>query len=292
MQRSKGFTLIELLVVIAIIAILAAILFPVFAQARGAARMTSDLSNLKQVILGQMMYAQDYDEVFNPNILHLTCADANNGSFGTDWNWGLPAGTQSGKPTPWYALVMPYLKSPQVLLSPCAKANLADNFGEWFCKANLPLQPDGNFYVSIVQNSFDIWWPDTQWKDGNSNHYGFGYSIWGADWGKASFATLAVPAKTIRLVDGIYSDLGYEAYSDYEAYGQAPAWKGDCGSTNCTYIGKDATTSDPNLAGFNAARVNAAYADGHAKSFRWGASRPSDWTLQDDSTLWVNPYVK
>jgi prepilin-type N-terminal cleavage/methylation domain-containing protein len=57
----RGFTLIELLVVIAIIAILAAILFPVFAQARDSARQTTCLSNLKQLGTGLTMYAQDYD---------------------------------------------------------------------------------------------------------------------------------------------------------------------------------------------------------------------------------------
>jgi len=62
-MRRKGFTLIELLVVIAIIAILAAILFPVFARAREKARQTSCLSNLKQLGLGALMYAQDYDEL-------------------------------------------------------------------------------------------------------------------------------------------------------------------------------------------------------------------------------------
>jgi prepilin-type N-terminal cleavage/methylation domain-containing protein/prepilin-type processing-associated H-X9-DG protein len=59
----KGFTLIELLVVIAIIAILAAILFPVFAKAREKARQTSCLNNMKQIGTASMMYAQDYDEV-------------------------------------------------------------------------------------------------------------------------------------------------------------------------------------------------------------------------------------
>ena len=59
----RGFTLIELLVVIAIIAILAAILFPVFARAREKARQTSCLSNLKQIALAALMYTQDYDEM-------------------------------------------------------------------------------------------------------------------------------------------------------------------------------------------------------------------------------------
>src|SRR5579862_546703 len=66
MHRS-AFTLIELLVVIAIIAILAAILFPVFAQAKLAAKKTADLSNLKQIGLGALMYSTDADDYYPRN---------------------------------------------------------------------------------------------------------------------------------------------------------------------------------------------------------------------------------
>jgi prepilin-type N-terminal cleavage/methylation domain-containing protein len=73
MQRSRrsAFTLIELLVVIAVIAILAAILFPVFAQARERARQGTCLSNLKQIGTGVIMYLQDWDETYPPNRLAL-----------------------------------------------------------------------------------------------------------------------------------------------------------------------------------------------------------------------------
>ncbi len=95
----KGFTLIELLVVIAIIAILAAILFPVFAQARDKARQTACLSNMKQASLAVIMYQQDYDETFP-----LTTQEV----LGETYNYDMS----------WVKAVQPYSKNLQMFVCP------------------------------------------------------------------------------------------------------------------------------------------------------------------------------
>ncbi|HIE53442.1 MAG TPA: DUF1559 domain-containing protein [Armatimonadetes bacterium] len=102
----RGFTLIELLVVIAIIAILAAILFPVFAQAREKARQASCQSNAKQLALAFLMYAQDNDE-------HLPWYSDRRGYPAYD-----PFSGRTHIRTLWYGLVYPYVKNTQVYVCP------------------------------------------------------------------------------------------------------------------------------------------------------------------------------
>ena len=97
-MKRRGFTLIELLVVIAIIAILAAILFPVFAKAREKARQSSCLSNAKQISLGLLQYVQDYDERM---VMYANAAYTYN----------------------WDAAIAPYLKSTQILTCPSTDGN-------------------------------------------------------------------------------------------------------------------------------------------------------------------------
>lgn len=97
-NRRSGFTLIELLVVIAIIAILAAILFPVFAQAKAAAKKSVSISNFKQVGLGQMMYSNDYDDVFV--LREIVDASGN----------GIPP-RQTWAPLTWREMTTPYIKN-------------------------------------------------------------------------------------------------------------------------------------------------------------------------------------
>ncbi len=105
-MRRKGFTLIELLVVIAIIAILAAILFPVFAKARAKARQTSCLSNVRQIVIAHLSYCSDYDGGYTPVYNDL---------------YGYPDFRMN-----WADMITPYIKNRQIFACP---SSTADDWG-------------------------------------------------------------------------------------------------------------------------------------------------------------------
>jgi len=180
----RAFTLIELLVVIAIIAILAAILFPVFAQARESARMASCLSNMKQQTLSWAMYSQDYDEVFplSRAITGLVLGGPDIGSLHCDCNQDCTLNIT------WKEEVQPYVKSYDVFKCPSnphasgANSNTEDR--------------DKNFKRSYGTN---------------------GVVMWG--WAPLREASLNRPAETVELIETTWecADLG-----DWVARKQTP----------------------------------------------------------------------
>jgi len=174
-MNRRGFTLIELLVVIAIIAILAAILFPVFAQAREAARTSSCGSNEKQISLGVLMYIQDYDETFMP-ASYETPAPLR-GTIQQPW-----APQEHNRLTDWASMVQPYIKNVQVFRCPSA--------------------PDGADYNAVNASN------DSTWRTG-SVQYAINNRLtgrWGAsEWQAANMikqSSMAFPANTIMIAEG------------------------------------------------------------------------------------------
>ncbi len=116
-----GFTLIELLVVIAIISIMASILFPVFARARENARRASCVSNLKQISLGVLQYAQDFDDYLPKEVVlgpqRMATGELSNSSAGGGQYRHL-----------WMHIIYPYVKSIQVFNCPSANLDYIDHF--------------------------------------------------------------------------------------------------------------------------------------------------------------------
>jgi len=272
MQGTKrAFTLIELLVVIAIIAILAAILFPVFAQAREKARQASCLSNLKQLGLGLMMYAQDFDEV-------MPTAFADNGAI----NGG------GVSVIPYEHQLMPYLKNDQI--SGCPSDSVArpargvDQFFDGNYGRRRPLVKRSYGYVGQICTAEAT--ARGQWDDPNT-----GMSAWGQ--GK-SLAAFDAPADTISLVEAWGRNEGGEAETFYigtpwgSLFTGCDTWK-LAGRNKPAKNAADLDASGQCSGDFDnpgklvakghSGMSNYAFADGHVKALSFGAVRQNDWRM-------------
>ncbi len=180
-SRRRGFTLIELLVVIAIIAILAAILFPVFARAREAARATSCKSNLKQLITGIQMYVQDYDENLPFNYHYET------GQAQLWW---------------WEDDIQPYIKNWNAFLCPSASPHVAYNYRRPLTGPN-PLVSD--YKAGVVHN-----WPVAPWNLSGSPMI----NCAGGPCQPRSMAVIEDVSGTIQLVDSRAGEIWNYATTD------------------------------------------------------------------------------
>lgn len=186
--RRSGFTLIELLVVIAIIAILAAILFPVFAQAREKARQASCINNVKQISLGIMQYLQDNEETFFPTA--------------TERQAPTTVGTTKADRTPYSYRnrIDPYVKSQAVYKCPSAQDWPAEGPGQWFTTDYGFHLNEANIDDSVVGRQADYRKAE---PDGNKDYGTL------ADFGvneDTPLSTITAPANFILIADAARAD--------------------------------------------------------------------------------------
>lgn len=177
-SRRSGFTLIELLVVIAIIAILAAILFPVFAQAREKARQTTCLSNEKQIGLAIMMYTQDYDEVYPLMQRDPTAPEI-----------ASVAGASSADPITWQWVINPYVKNGNQTVS-ANTGHFELTGGVWNC-------PD--FPVQNASRQYGM----NEGIGGDLSQYAWGNNV-GVQYPSATMSQIINPTDKVLVVEKGY----------------------------------------------------------------------------------------
>jgi prepilin-type N-terminal cleavage/methylation domain-containing protein/prepilin-type processing-associated H-X9-DG protein len=263
-KARSGFTLIELLVVIAIIAILAAILFPVFAQAREKARQASCTSNMKQLTTAMLMYLQDYDEKWVPggmanNDGGTNCGGTADGTPQLSYNnamcqmsnvpyancWGWPCIGPDGSGT-FAAKIFPYIKSYAVYVCPSAN-NGATN------------------------GDPSLWSPSTgQAVTDQTRQKPLSYTMNG-DFGQQSDAAVPTPANNGVLFETGRLRAGFDA-----DYGQDPVY---------SRTSRWADWYNPHNGG-----SIIGFADGHAKYYKLDATGPGANNSVAGLSTWGAPY--
>lgn len=266
----RAFTLIELLVVIAIIAILAAILFPVFAQAKEAAKKTACLSQAKQTGLSAMMYATDNDDMWVPYSYGLE------GDFVTSPGWGDGYGLMY-----WNMNLYPYMKNYDLLV--CPTKDYTNNSYAAFINGKQPDPPNvagqGQLRVSWCWNAIAEWTEATKVTPGfvTTGKTGFvnaPFDYWEAS--PVSGSAIEDTAGSLWLTEGVWSDIGSDYDSDYGVklnLSEANQyWRS---STGQRFKGRRVRAR-------HTGAFNSVYGDGHSKNVKWGSSTPAMWTIQQD----------
>jgi len=293
----RAFTLIELLVVIAIIAILAAILFPVFAQARASARGISCVSNAKQSATAVLMYAQDYDEtiprLFNRgSVAYGFCPSGDCGP-----EWGDPGTNPNRQSGLFWAVLQPYIKSAQMGYCPeVGKTNWQSAIPALTGSAYNPaLEANGTYQSSFAQMAVNIWlveWhPDMNWNSRPAAPAG----------PAGAMAAWARPAELIMLTADSVWDTGGVSVS--AGVGNTAVWPanpvGPCGAgigwTWYVHKGMQRSgnpqpggTGTPNDRGINSGMANIAFGDGHVKPVRYNALERCDFNATAGVWAWTH----
>ena len=268
-ERVRAFTLIELLVVIAIIAILAAILFPVFAQAREAARQTACTSNLKQIGIGLKMYQQDYDETYPPSQTGATLLVS------------------------WPTMMQPYIKNAQVFICP-------STFGGAF-PVDRTLMPIGPFRSYCGQTKRGVTFGVDTAGDGTSQppflvpNLSYGRNLIPTNgWRTAGFTNgtksgFVTTGTTLSVIDAAVEDPAGTIHIMDSMTGTATAGVDPCLQGNSIRGIQQEIRTDrygDNTASKVAYRHKLGYValfgDEHAKFRKWGSTKASEWSIQAD----------
>lgn len=284
-RRNSAFTLIELLVVIAIIALLAAILFPVFARVRENAKRSSCQSNLKQIGLGMEQYKNDFD------------------------GW-YPGASQSigGTVYSWPTMIYPYVKNAQIFACPSAREDVftADstffpgtfNYGDKTTNdaanaagfgssadgsgASVNLVPILSYTRNIIDSGNTGSLTGTGWYTGTGlGNYNsaaaphFGFISPTSSTGSVNESLVVDPAGTIHIVDAMAGTSS--ATTNPQSLGSS--MRAITSDSGCDYQPTDrsAKVSYRHSGGFNAL-----YGDGHVKWRRFGSTKRPEWSIQAD----------
>jgi prepilin-type N-terminal cleavage/methylation domain-containing protein len=271
---ARAFTLIELLVVIAIIAILAAILFPVFAQAKEAAKKTQCISNEKQLGLAMMMYAGDHDDVYCPAAVNMDGqgnVPGKNGTNGGENGW-----------KPYDMLIMPYVKNDRIFSCPSSPATWSNMGAGMFY--------DGSYMAKRITRSYGVTGEMVteagNWgRDPNTGLSAGGfYDIGQAELRFRGRATtdLSDPADTVAMLENWQN---FDQVFDSWVGGTGGFVFWDCdmrelpGRTRTDDLPPGCAASPIVTSKGHTAGTLVVFADGHVRPVSWGQVKANDYWL-------------